>query len=474
MGIPLIQNGLYPWAPSVEGLLNFWTPGQGDGIADFGDARARLNAAATALGLPTIGNDTTAQIRAKINAMIEGTGVPAEADLYMDFLNGRYYGSSAPTDTHATDILALGSGGYGTFAPNVPPITDLGLLTTVGRTNYLKWSNDFTQSDWLKVDCTIEIGQETGPTGALDMAALKEGSGSGGKIIQQGYSVTAGQTYTYSAFIVPGERRYVMVQMAGSALTQTKWVILDTDTGVAAASIAGIDFTIDLWANGYRVSIAQEMDNTGTLNVQIYSMNGPTYADRSFVGTEGLTFCYAGYTQLEEGPFATDPIITEGSAVTRPGNMPVVPVPDGARAFVLDMDLLEPASLSNFSRALQFSAGTDRIDFEKGGDGTWRIVTSIGGSVTGYTGCSRADGRNILYGVFASGFGRMGRIGGDETAQHAIALPPAINSLSFGGDGVTAGANTYMRSRQFAEFRNITDPEAAYAQAKALAQEWAA
>ncbi len=323
--------------------------------------------------------DPEAVAREKINALVSGANaeIPPDASLYLDFLNGRYY-CTAPTDTHATDILALGSGGYQTFAPNVLPRTDLGLLTTVTQTNL------FLNSD-----------------------------------------APATQSVT-----------------------------------ILSARV----YTVRVWGSG---SITLSGAATGTVEE-----GSPVTFTSS--GTS-LTLTVSGsldYAMLVEASFATDPIITEGSTVTRPGNMPVIDltgrlggVTAGATALRTNaagvLFLLNDGSADNFYGLI------------RDGNGSIHEWHSIGGTLTATQVGVGSTGRLVVAYALAEGYHRMEVIGLGDTGPLTHSLPP-LDRKHYGSIGLDTSINMYGVTEQDAMIFSATDPETAFAQAKALAQEWAA
>jgi len=185
---------------------------------------------------------------------------------------------------------------------------------TVGSiTNLQIRSEEFDNSAWIKSDISVTANDTLAPNGTNTADAIVEGTGTGGKIIYDTYTTSAG-VYTFSVHIKKEDKRYTAVQVSGSVTTSMFNVDLDNGTGQVVAG--SFDETnIETLANDwYRVSVTFTA-SSGTLNNQIYLMNGSAYANRNYTGN-GTDKNYVWGAMLSEGALS-DYIKTEGTTETK-------------------------------------------------------------------------------------------------------------------------------------------------------------
>ena len=185
---------------------------------------------------------------------------------------------------------------------------------TVGSiTNLQIRSEEFDNSAWIKSDISVTANDTLAPNGTNTADAIVEGTGTGGKIIYDTYTTSA-DVYTFSVHIKKEDKRYTAIQVSGSTATSMFNVDLDNGTGQVVAG--SFDETnIETLANGwYRVSVTFTA-SSGTLNNQIYLMNGSAYANRNYTGN-GTDKNYVWGAMVSEGALS-DYIKTEGSQVTK-------------------------------------------------------------------------------------------------------------------------------------------------------------
>lgn len=211
---------------------------------------------------------------------------------------------------------------------------------------------------------------------------------------------------------------------------------------------------------------------------RVHTSAAPLVSGRTYVSVLAGSIVYFILNQLEEGSYASPPIITSGAAVSRPGDILSASVPDGGRAFVFEFDLLEPVAIENSRYLVAWSAGGgDQNYLFKSNTGSLTLGTTLssGGYQGGAVGAGSVSlGRNIVYGVASHGYQRIGKIGGTDGSA-VTALPNAPRSqVSFGNNGANTSNNSFIHPKLFTE-RPVTDfatPEEAFAWAKSIAQGW--
>ena len=173
------------------------------------------------------------------------------------------------------------------------------LLLEPARTNYVTYSNDFTDSSWLKTDATAVSGVIS-PDGTSNAFTLSNTASSG--IIQKAVSLTG--LRVVSIFAKKGTHRYLRVGAYGGT---NSYANFDLENGVVAD---GANANIENYGNGWFRCICHSADGT-TGGVQIFASNNAIGA----ATTNGSIQIYGA--QLEAGSYATSYIPTQGSAVTR-------------------------------------------------------------------------------------------------------------------------------------------------------------
>ncbi len=186
------------------------------------------------------------------------------------------------------------------------------LLLEPSRTNSLPESENFS-TNWFVIGLSVSSGISS-PDGGTNAYSLVEGTGTGGKIIYDAISVSAGSV-TYSLFMKKGDKRYTALLLSGVVTTSMFNVDLENGTGTTVTG--SFDSTnIEEYPNGwYRISVTTTA-TAGNLNCNVYLMNGAAYNERNYTGN-GTDKTYIFGAQLEAGSYPTSYIPTSGSAVTR-------------------------------------------------------------------------------------------------------------------------------------------------------------
>lgn len=186
------------------------------------------------------------------------------------------------------------------------------LLLEPTSTNLLPESQNFS-TNWAAVGSTIE-NNISSPDGGTNAYALIENTATGGKLIHDTVSVSAGQV-TFSIFMKKGDKSYTSILLSGTVTTSMLNVNLEN--GTVSTVTGSFDSTnIEAYPSGwYRVS-ATLTATAGSVNANLYLMNGASYSNRNYTGN-GTDKTYIFGAQFEQASYATSYIPTEGSTEVR-------------------------------------------------------------------------------------------------------------------------------------------------------------
>ena len=448
------------WPSKVKTLIDYWN-GETT-LSSFGDARAALNLIADDLGLDLLSDGAGAgEQRAKINAMIGSVNetLPADADLYLDFLNGRYYGPT-PTDTHATDILAPNAAGVDeVYGPDEIVRNDKGLWSVPTRTN--KCTN--FNANPTDAQGVAKTGVSEGLLQIVDDSAALAAAGlsticSNGMVFELENPTGEGQAIAsiLGSFGDTNPHRL----SAFARVLEGEGIITSSVTGNGSQAFSNADY--------------QRIEVTVTPTDAAHNMHIRTNPNSR------LRFVL---NQNEEKDFSTEPIITSGSQANRTGNLLALEnlgevIAQGVSG-VFQMDWL---AVESFSKILAFNSTTDdgnRIEFEVGTASGPRWNSTIGGVTQGVGGIAGPETRKtgLITVAFAVSEGfRSLRVVGDPLGQrddHGKAFPLGLDRMGIAGTGILLGNTTYSLWKRLALWGgpvNQDDMDRAYG----VAEEWAA
>ena len=236
-------------------------------------------------------------------------------------------------------------------ASDVPRIdfsdsTNGALLLEPQSTNLVNYSQDFSDSSWVKSSSTITPNTSISPDGTLNGSKLIVTST--GALLESSQSLSAGTVYTISAFVKKGTNKFVRLAYSSSSQTGAWFNLEDKTVGTVNSTSA----TINDYGNGwYRI--------TNTLTSQVSS--GGVFLGLS--NTDGATgnsvsgnTVYVYGFQIEQKSYATSYIPTSGSATTR---------------------LAENAYKRSATQAIGQSEGTMYIEFVPKDISTFQVLYQI-------------------------------------------------------------------------------------------------
>jgi hypothetical protein len=308
----------------------------------------------------------------------------------------------------------------------------LGLLVEESRTNLLPVSEDVTFPSY----------QQSAITPSINTAVALDGSTTADTIAPTavltehfiGYTtpsnVTAGTTYTFSAFVKPNGTNSVRIRFAFAGFSNENGSHNFT-TGITNAG--GCNFQIQPYANGwYRIQGTAVASSTGPAQPRIYPKELNSWLG---VPSEAL---FVWGAQLEAGSFPTSYIPTVGAGVITPGYT----TPAVTRA-----DDVASISGTNFSSWYRQDEGTARVEWHNTVEKNWtysrsffEVSSSVGINFNSY-GKTNTNGFQVYwqsktlnadqldYGAYSPGFPDV-PVG---SFAHAIALKNGGSAFVHGG-----------------------------------------
>ena len=175
------------------------------------------------------------------------------------------------------------------------------LLLEPSRTNVALYSEDFTNSAWIKQRTTITGNQAVSPDGSVT-ADKVTGTGTGTSYFYDGFSVSSGTVYTISIFA----KKINVNNFYINNFSQAGSITFNLSDGTIDTSASGTfsDGKIENYGNDwYRLSVQYTASATASVNIGFYGQNS---------SSDGA---YVWGAQLETGSYVTSyiPNLTTGS-----------------------------------------------------------------------------------------------------------------------------------------------------------------
>ena len=155
------------------------------------------------------------------------------------------------------------------------------LLLEPTSTNYIQYTQDFSQSYWTKSNCVITSTDNISPEG-INNATLVTDNNAGGTssvtLNKYNFTLPSAGSYTYSVFVKKGTRKIIRLTAGSFDFTPEVRVFFDLDLGVVN-SVQGTpdDYGIEHFRDGwYRLFLTFTIDGTdltGFVRVQLHDDN---------------------------------------------------------------------------------------------------------------------------------------------------------------------------------------------------------
>lgn len=199
----------------------------------------------------------------------------------------------------------------------------LGLLVEEARTNLVTYSEDFSQSSWSKIRCSVSEGSITAPDGTASAFIVTPATGLNTHYIADIVSGTSGSR-TISFFAKKKEYSIVFV---GHGIGAQEGTYFDLDAGTITSEGTDIDSSaITPLLNGwYRCAITFD-----SVIDPRYAILAPCESSGSTsFNPDGSSGVYVWGAQFETGSFPTSYIKSNsGSTTTRSADVASIPVAD--------------------------------------------------------------------------------------------------------------------------------------------------
>ena len=194
---------------------------------------------------------------------------------------------------------------------------DITINYTPTRTNLILYSQDTTQSQWVKTSTAMEDTLYADPNGGTTGNAITGAISNSTKFIHQIQSITAGETYTYSAYVKKGTLGYVRLEAYDGTTTYSADFNLDDDAAVGYETQLIRTFSTKKDGTWYQISITFQALNTiaDTGQLRLYSMaaNNTTTVN---VASSTTVLLYVWGQQFETDIEATPYILTTTSTAS--------------------------------------------------------------------------------------------------------------------------------------------------------------
>ncbi|GLR89780.1 phage head spike fiber domain-containing protein [Bradyrhizobium iriomotense] len=267
-----------------------------------------------------------------------GSTAARSADVYTSPFDGTYFNSSGVMQTTTTSVARTN------YTYNGSSWVNAGTLIEPAATNYLTYSTDLTHA--TPRSASISAITTTAPDGTTSTQKLMETSATDIHVLSQSYiTLTAGSTYTFSAYVKSAERNIVELSFDYPAISGSNYCYrginfnLGTGAALVATPVTNIScaalsqYGMQQISNGWWYLWVVDTVPAGATNAYTsfsvhYNYN--TNKDDSYAGTTGSGL-YIWGPQNEIGSTPTSYIPASGSSASRSAD--IYSVPNGGTYF---------------------------------------------------------------------------------------------------------------------------------------------
>jgi hypothetical protein len=182
--------------------------------------------------------------------------------------------------------------------------------------NLLGYSQNLANG-WTTLNCTLSASTVYGPDGTT-LLSLITSTSAGGDRIQQTTTITAGITYTLSAYLAVGSSIYGGLVAAGATSAGATYNLTGAGAVVSTAGVNAVSAAIQSVGNGlYRCSLTYTAASTGSAIGGFGASDGSTYAFSIYPSSASGSIS-GSFVQLEQSPTATTYTPTTSAVVYAP------------------------------------------------------------------------------------------------------------------------------------------------------------
>lgn len=337
----------------------------------------------------------------------------------------------------------------------------LGALIEGASTNLCLRSEEFT-STWTQSAVSATDNAILAPDGTTSGGKLDEDGTTADHLLFQAVNVTSGEDYSFSVYAKANENPYVQLTFQAS-MFGSLYANFDLSAGTVAVESSCTATIKDVGNGWYRCAISAAATSTGAANaiVALIESSSDTRSP-SYAGTAG-DGVYLWGAQVEELPFPSSYIRTEGSAVSRSADNLSGSLIDDSDQLTINFNGDVTGDMTSINQFM-FSAGSNSANYHcvlaNASDSKPRFfgITSAG---TQYslvaTGYDFADGHNVS-GTFKVNDVEL-YIDGVSVGTDAVSTAIPITQYRI-GDVIGGGSPMYGHVKMLAFYdRNMTAKE---------------
>lgn len=188
-----------------------------------------------------------------------------------------------------------------------------GVIIEGASTNLLTYSEDLTQSAWIKSGATISANATTAPDGTTADKIVEDTSTNSHSVANIYGAMVAGTVYTLSAYVKPAGRNFVRLSVA--SIASTSITVNLTTKEVQGATSGVLNYNVEkVWNSWLRVSLTFRPSISGNAACTAWIVKEFQVGSYQGDGTSGI---YVWGMQLESSSSATSYIRTSNIQKTR-------------------------------------------------------------------------------------------------------------------------------------------------------------